>query len=113
MSGSRAWRRDMVARLLAGTAAAADGAAQDRRARARQLARTAWGLNRHDDMKRAQKALTAAWMKLLEPYDDWDEEELPDIPDPPEEAAFQLIWDEVTQAAEHGRWPRHLHWKDV
>jgi hypothetical protein len=113
MSGSRAWRRDMMARLLAGTAAPADGEAEDRKARARRLARTAWGLNRLDDMKRAQKALDAAWMKLLEPYDDWDDEELPDIPDPPEEAAFQLIWAEVMQAVEFDRWPAHLHFTAV
>lgn len=113
MSGSRAWRREVVARLLAGTAAPMDGEAEDRKARARQLARTAWGLNRHDDMKRAQKALDAAWMKLVEPYDGWDEEDIPELPEPPEEAAFQLIWEEVTQAANHDRWPRHLYWKDV
>jgi hypothetical protein len=113
MSGGRAWRREMVARLLGGTAAPTDGEAEDKRARARQLARTAWGLNRLDDMKRAEKALDDAWMKLLEPYDDWDEEDLPDIPDPPEEAAFQLIWEELTQAVRHDRWPPHLHFKAV
>lgn len=113
MSGARAWRRQVVARLLAGTAAPTGGEAEDRKARARQLARAGWSLNRLDDMKRAQQALTDAWMKLLEPYDGWDEEDLPDIPDPPEEAAFQLIWQEVTQAAHHDRWPAHLHWTDV
>jgi hypothetical protein len=110
---SAAVPRATIARLLAGTAAPADGAAEDRRARERQLARMAWSLNRIDDMKRAQKALDDAWMKLLEPYDDWDEEDLPDIPDPPEEAAFQLIWSEVMAAVRHDRWPAHLHFTAV
>jgi hypothetical protein len=113
MSGGRAWRRDMVARLLAGTAAPTGGEAEDRKARARQLARTAWGLNRHDDMKRARKACDAAWSKLVKPYVDLDDEDLPEIPEPPEEAAFQLIWEEVTQAADHDRWPRHLYFNQV
>ena len=113
MSGGRAWRRETVERLLAGTAAPTDGEAEDRKARARQLARTAWGLNRLDDMRRAQKALDAAWMKLIEPYRDWDDEDLPEIPEPPEEAAFQSIWEEVMQTIDHDRWPPHLHWKDV
>jgi leucyl aminopeptidase (aminopeptidase T) len=102
-----------VAALLAGTAAPAESEAENGKARARKLARMAWGLERLDDMKRAQAALDAAWMKLLEPYDDWDEEELPDIPDPPEEAAFQLIWEEVMQAIDHDRWPAHLHFTGV
>lgn len=110
---SAAGRQEVIARLLAGTAAPVESAAEDRKARERQLARTAWGLNRLDDMKRAQKALDAAWMKLLEPYDDWDEDDLPDIPDPPEEAAFQAIWQEVMEAIEHDRWPAHLHFKAV
>jgi hypothetical protein len=112
MSGSPS-RRETVARLLAGTAVPTESAAEDRIARERQLARLAWSLNRLDDMRRAQEALNAAWMKLLEPYDDCDEEDLPDIPDPPEEAVFQAIWEEVTQAAWHDRWPAHLHWGDV
>jgi hypothetical protein len=106
-------RREIIARLRAGTAASTESAAEDKKARERQLARMAWSLNRIDDMKRAQKALDDAWMKLLEPYDDWDEEDLPDIPDPPEEAAFQRIWAEVMAAVRHDRWPPHLHWKDV
>ena len=110
---SAAVPRATIARLLAGTAAPTDGAAEDRRARARQLARMAWSLNRIDDMKRAQQALTDAWMKLLEPYDGWDEEDLPDIPDPPEEAAFQLIWAEVMEAVHEDRWPAHLHFPAV
>jgi hypothetical protein len=106
-------RQEVIAGLLAGTAAQTESAAEDSKARERQLARLAWSLNRIDDMKRARKALDAAWMKLLEPYDDWDEEDLPEIPEPPEEAAFQAIWQEVMEAIEHDRWPAHLHFKSV
>lgn len=113
MSGGRAERRETVARLLAGTAAPVAGAAEDRKARERRLARNAWARRRLADMKRAQKALNAAWTKLVEPYRDWDDEDLPEIPEPPEEAVFQAIWEEVTQAAWHDRWPAHLYWRDV
>jgi hypothetical protein len=112
MSATTRWR-ETIARLRAGTAAPTEGEAEDKEARERQLARMTWALNRIDDMKRAQKALDDAWMKLLEPYDDCDEEELPDIPDPPEEAAFQKIWAEVMAAVKHDRWPAHLHFTAI
>ena len=113
MSGGRQWRRKVVAALLAGTAAPMENEAEHRKASERAWARMAWSRARLDDMKRAQEALDAAWMELLEPYRDWDDDELPDIPDPPEEEAFQRIWFEIMAAIELDRWPRQLHWPAI
>jgi hypothetical protein len=110
---SAAVPRATVARLLAGTAAPTDGAAEDRRVRERQLARMAWSLNRIDALKRANEALFAAWDKLIEPYADWDEENIPDIPDPPEQAEVERILGEINDVIDHDRWPAHLHFKAV
>lgn len=111
MSGGRAWRRRVIARLMAGAAAPVEGEAEDARARERQLARMAWAMGRIDDLKRAQKAADAAWMKLVAPYDDFDEdEELPELDPPPEQAAVDAIFAEIKAVTEHDRWPAHLHW---
>jgi len=111
VSGGRAWRRGVIAGLLAGTAAAVEGEAEEGRARERKLARMAWAMRRIDDLKRAQKAADAAWMALVAPYDDLDEdEELPDLDPPPEQAALDAIFAEIHAVTEEDRWPAHLHW---
>lgn len=111
MSGGRAWRRGVIARLMAGAAAPVESEAEDKRARERQLARMAWAMSRIDDLKRAQKAADAAWMALVAPYDDWDEdEELPELDPPPEQALVDAIFEEIHAVTEEDRWPAHLHW---
>ncbi|HYN45248.1 MAG TPA: hypothetical protein VES64_01000 [Allosphingosinicella sp.] len=111
MSGGRAWRRGVVARLMAGAARPAESEAEDARARERRLARMAWAMKRIDDLKRAQKAADAAWMALVAPFDDLDEdEELPELDPPPEQAALDAIFEEVDAVTEEDRWPAHLHW---
>jgi hypothetical protein len=106
-----AGRRRIVAALLAGKAApAADDEAEEARSRERRLARVGWSLERIDALKRAQKAMDAAWMAMLAPYDDVDEEDLPDFDPPPEEAAVEAILAEINAALREDRWPAHLHW---
>jgi hypothetical protein len=111
-SGAAAGRRKVVAGLLAGKAAApADEEADEARLRERKLARVAWGLERMDALRRAQKAADAAWMALVAPFDDLDEdEELPELDPPPEQAIVDAIWGEINAAVEEDRWPAHLHW---
>ena len=110
LSEGAAGRRKVVAALLAGQAAPADEEADDARLRERKLARLAWSLERIDALKHAQKAMDAAWMAMLAPYDDVDEEDLPDFDPPPEEAVVDAIWSEINAALKEDRWPAHLHW---
>jgi len=110
MSGGQAWRRKMVAGLLAGTAAPIENEVEDVRSRARNLMRVHWALERVDALRRANKAMVAAWMAMLAPYDDVDEEDLPDFDPPPEELAAEAIHAEIRAALDEDRWPAFLHW---
>lgn len=49
-------------------------------------------------------------MALIAPYDDVDEEDLPDFDPPPEEAAVEAILAEINAALREDRWPAFLHW---
>jgi len=111
MSAEKAWRCRVIAELLHGNAALAeDEEAEEARSRERRLARTAWALERVDALRRANKAMIAAWMAMLAPYDDVDEEDLPDFDPPPEEAVVDAIHAEIHAALDEDRWPARLHW---
>jgi hypothetical protein len=86
-----------------------------RAAEERVEARCAWVKQRIADMRAAQKALDAAWMRILDehPDVDWESPDAPDLPDPPEQAAFDAIYDEIIAVRDHDRWPRHLHFPEV
>ena len=47
------------------------------------------------------------------PEIDWESEDAPDVPEPPEEALAEAIYAEVMAAVKEDRWPRHLHFGDV
>jgi hypothetical protein len=113
MAGKRGarWRRVWIEQMAAGQPWVLEDAAAELATDARILARQAWAKGRIAALKRAQKALDDAWMAQLAPYDDLDdEEELPEMAPPPEEAVFQTIWEEIHAVTDHDRWPRHLHW---
>lgn len=110
MSGGEEHRSRTVAALLAGTAAPADPAAEQRDIELRVAARLVWTRRTLDAWYDAQKALEAAWNRQLEPYDDWNEEDIPELPDPPEQALVDRLWQEIDDVRRVGRWPRHLHW---
>ena len=38
------------------------------------------------------------------------EQELRQLPDPPEQAEADALWAEIEAVREHDRWPRHLYW---
>lgn len=103
-------RRRVVAALLSGTAAVADGPGEEAKEHARKLARSDWGLRRVAALKRAQTKADAAWMRLVAPYEGWDDADLPELGPPPEQAAVDAIHAELNAALEEDRWPRHLHW---
>lgn len=59
---------------------------------------------------RAQRKADAAWLRLVAPYDDWDEADLPELEPPAEQAEVEAIRAEIDGVIAHDRWPRHLHW---
>ena len=86
-----------------------------RAAEARVEARCAWVKQRIAEMRAAQAALDAAWSRILKDYPDvdWEDPGAPEIPDPPEQAAFDAIYAEIAAVRDHDRWPRHLHFGGV
>lgn len=106
-------RRRVIAGLLAGAAAPEedDSPEEEARARVRRLRRLEWAMRRIDDLVRAQKAADAAWSALVAPYDDLGEdEEMPELEPPPEQAEVEAILAEIHAVTEEDRWPAHLHW---
>ncbi len=107
----RASRRGVIAGLLAGTAVRPDVEAEDRAATLRIAARRAWVRTLLDDYFAAMKICDAAWMKLVEPFQDWPEdEELPEVGPPPEQAEVDRLYAQLSDVRDRDRWPRHLHW---
>jgi hypothetical protein len=98
-----------IAALLNGTAASGD-AGEAARAEARIEIRHAWARERIAALRRAHRKADAAWFRLIAPYDDWDEADMPDLALPPEQAGVDAIRAELDAVIEHDRWPAHLHW---
>ena len=106
----RARRRRVVARLLAGTAVRRDRDAEDLAREEMVAARLAWVRQIMADYRAATKRCDAAWMKLVEPYDDWPEdEEIPEVGPPPEQAEVDRLYALIADVNERGIWPRHLY----
>lgn len=102
-------RARIVAALLSGTAAGSDSG-EAARAEARIATRHAWVQGRIRALRRAHRKADAAWFRLIAPYDDWDDADVPDLAPPPEQAEADAIRAEIDAAIEHERWPRHLYW---
>ncbi|HYW16284.1 MAG TPA: hypothetical protein VE891_09030 [Allosphingosinicella sp.] len=81
--------------------------------RARQ--RFEWARERLDSFFAMQDKAGEAYMRQIEehPEIDWDDEDAPELPEPPEAALAQSIYEEVMDALNKDRWPRHLHFRDV
>lgn len=112
MSNRQSRRRDAsrtVAALLNG-AAPQDESREQAALEARQQARQLWGFKRVAALMDANARAEAAWQLLLAPYEGWDEEDIPDLSPPPEQAEADAILAELNEAVEYDRWPRHLHW---
>lgn len=107
----RTRRGRVIAGLLEGTAVRPDFDAEDMANTERLAARNAWWRRLIDDYFAAMKVCDAAWMKLVEPYGDWPEDEdIPEIGAPPEQAEVDRLYALLSDVRDHGRWPRHLHW---
>ncbi len=81
---------------------------------ARHAARTFWVHDIIAALKAAQKRADDAWMALIaglpEDAEDGAEEALPD---PPEQAVVDALWEQVNAVVEHDRWPRELYFGGV
>jgi hypothetical protein len=74
-----------------------------------------WARERLDAFFDMQERAGEAYMRQIEahPDVDWESDDAPRLPEPPEEAAAQAIYAEVMAALNEDRWPRHLHFRDV
>ncbi|HEX8573601.1 MAG TPA: hypothetical protein VF759_12715 [Allosphingosinicella sp.] len=108
-------RREYAAELVALGAEPAEAEAEAARKAGRARIRIEWASERLDDFFEMQERAGEAYMKQIEehPDVDWESEDAPKLPDPPEEAVAQAIYAEVMAAIEEDRWPRHLHFRDV
>lgn len=81
----------------------------------RMRLRHSWFRERFEAFLDMQDQAGEACLQYMDahPEIDWDDEDSPEVPEPPEEALAQAIYDEVMAAVKEGRWPRHLHFRDV
>jgi hypothetical protein len=77
--------------------------------------RIEWARERFNAFLEMQDKAGEAYVRQIEahPDVDWEAEDAPVLPEPPEEAVAQAIYAEVMAAVNHDRWPRHLHFRDV
>ncbi|HEX9945918.1 MAG TPA: hypothetical protein VGA98_00095 [Allosphingosinicella sp.] len=77
--------------------------------------RHAWFRERFEAFLDMQDRAGEAYLQYREarPEVDWESEDAPQVPEPPEEALAQAIYAEVMAAVQDDCWPRHLHFRDV
>lgn len=77
--------------------------------------RHAWFRERFEAFLDMQDRAGEAYLQYMDahPDIDWESDDAPELPEPPEEALAQAIYEEVMAAVQDGRWPRHLHFRDV
>jgi hypothetical protein len=102
---------EMVGLGIAPAEAGAEAAKKVERARLR----FEWASERLDAFFELQDKAGEAYMRQIEahPDVDWEDEDAPELPEPPEAAAAQAVYAEVMAALDEDRWPRHLHFRDV
>jgi hypothetical protein len=74
-----------------------------------------WARERLDAFFALQEQAGEAYERQMDEYPDvdWEDEDAPELPDPPEQAAAQAVYAEVMAAIDEDRWPRHLHFRNV
>jgi hypothetical protein len=78
--------------------------------------RIAWADERFNAFLDMQERAGEAYLRQIDEHpevEDWEAEDAPDLPEPPEEAIAQAIYAEAMAAIERGVWPRHLHFHAV
>ena len=92
-------------------ASAGQVAGEQEQREARIAARVAWARQTIDAMFEAQKRVQEAWDRIFDELpDDLSEEELEKIPEPPEQAVVDALYEQIAAVRDHDRWPKHLHW---
>jgi hypothetical protein len=81
----------------------------------RMRMRLAWTRERFAEFMAMQDKACDAYARAMDerPDVDWDAEDAPELPPPPEEALAEAILAEVRAALEGEKWPRHLHFHGV
>lgn len=81
---------------------------------ARIAARILWSRQTIEAMFAAQERVGQAWAEIFDALgdaaDDLSEEELEALPEPPEQAEVNRLYELIAAVREHDRWPRELHW---
>jgi hypothetical protein len=99
---------ETIRALLGGAEQAAD---EEKRAEARRAARLAWVHEAMAALRAAQKKVDDAWTRIFDALpEDLDDEEVEQIPEPPEQTELDALWAEIEAVRDHDRWPRHLYW---
>lgn len=73
-----------------------------------------WFAERMEAFVALQERAGEACLRYMEahPEVDWESEDAPDVPEPPEEEAARAVYAEVMAAVQEARWPRHLHFRN-
>lgn len=110
-----AWTSKAEAALIAEGVPDSEARAEAGRKCERMRLRHAWFRERFNAFLDMQDRAGEAVLQYMEarPEIDWDDEDAPEVPEPPEEAIAQAIYEEVMTAVKGDRWPRHLHFRDV
>lgn len=106
-----AFTADMKQGLMKMGVPEADAQAQAARKCERTRLGHDWFAERMEAFLTLQDRAGEAYLRYMEahPEVDWDSDDAPEVPEPPEEAAAQAIYAEVIAAVQEARWPRHLH----
>lgn len=74
-----------------------------------------WFAERMEAFLELQDRAGEAYLRFMDdhPEVDWDSEDAPEVPEPPEEAQAQAVYAEVMAAVYEARFPRHLHFRNV
>lgn len=115
---ARDWREvreGMAAELVELGVEPAEAEAEAARKVERARLRYEWASERLDAFFELQEKAGEAYERQMDehPDVDWEDEDAPELPDPPEQAAAQAVYAEVMAALNEDRWPRHLHFRNV
>jgi hypothetical protein len=118
MPGAAEWRalgRRLAAEMVELGMAPAEAEAEAARKVERARLRAEWASERLDTFFELQEKAGEAYERQIEahPDIDWEDEDAPDLPEPPEAAAAQAVYAEVMAALDDDCWPRHLHFRNV
>lgn len=110
-----AWRRDAAAALMALGCPPEEAEAEAALKQARTQLRIAWAMERLRAVREAEARVGEAYGRMMDERPDvnWEDPDAPELPEPPEQALCDALYEEVAAARDRDRWPRHLHFHRV